>query len=85
MALGDLSGRAQKLSLTPGFELRNVQPVASPYTGRPSSRVHITLMYKFFRVSTVAGTVVLDTLSVQLHKYSDTSANVDNSFWHHVR
>jgi len=68
VALGDLSGRVQKLSLTPGFELRNVQPVASPYTGRPSSRVHITLMYKFFMVSTVLVAIVLVTLPVQLHK-----------------
>ena len=44
MALGDLAERVQKLSPTQGFELRTVQSGAGPYTGRPSSTVHITLM-----------------------------------------
>jgi len=61
MALGSLSGRVQKLSPTPGFELRNVQPVASPYTSRPSFRLHIALMYKFFRVPIVSVAIVLVT------------------------
>jgi hypothetical protein len=64
VALGDLSGRVQKLLLTPGFELRNVHPVASPYTGRRSSRVHITRIYKLFRVSTVPVTIVIVKLLV---------------------